>query len=168
MVVENGGKFSMNLNNSVTHCIAAESSGMSSLLYRWLLLFQSKSMTLSSTISGIKYQAAKRQRDVIHFSWVLDCCSRNILLPLQPKWALTTFSYHINPLWVPCALISLSNDKATFWRYFLHLTDASRTKLQDEIDEFSDSYFFDLDLEGLKQVCMYVQLSIIVNTVITY
>ncbi|WZZ89909.1 hypothetical protein YC2023_118488 [Brassica napus] len=96
MVVENGGKFSMNLNNSVTHCIAAESS-------------------------GIKYQAAKRQRDVIHFSWVLDCCSRNILLPLQPK-------------------------------YFLHLTDASRTKLQDEIDEFSDSYFFDLDLEGLKQV----------------
>ncbi|KAH0906664.1 hypothetical protein HID58_038491 [Brassica napus] len=96
MVVENGGKFSMNLNNSVTHCIAAESS-------------------------GIKYQAAKRQRDVIHFSWVLDCCSRNNLLPLQPK-------------------------------YFLHLTDASRTKLQDEIDEFSDSYFFDLDLEGLKQV----------------
>ncbi|KAG2299516.1 hypothetical protein Bca52824_035988 [Brassica carinata] len=78
----------------LTHCIAAESS-------------------------GIKYQAAKRQRDVIHFSWV--CCSRNILLPLQPK-------------------------------YFLHLTDASRTKLQDEIDEFSDSYFFDLDLEGLKQV----------------
>lgn len=96
MVVENGGKFSMNLNNSVTHCIAAESS-------------------------GIKYQAAKRQRDVIHFSWVLDCCSRNHLLPLQPK-------------------------------YFLHLTDASRRKLQDEIDEFSDSYFFDLDLEGLKQV----------------
>ncbi|CAH8355367.1 unnamed protein product [Eruca vesicaria subsp. sativa] len=96
MVAENGGKFSMNLNNSVTHCIASESS-------------------------GIKYQAAKRQRDVIHFSWVLDCCARNNLLPLQPK-------------------------------YFLHLTDASRTKLQDEIDEFSDSYFFDLDLEGLKQV----------------
>ncbi|XP_024012561.1 DNA ligase 4 isoform X2 [Eutrema salsugineum] len=96
MVVENGGKFSMNLNNSVTHCIAAESS-------------------------GIKYQASKRQRDVIHFSWFLDCCSRNNLLPLQPK-------------------------------YFLHLTDASRTKLQDEIDEFSDSYFWDLDLEGLKQV----------------
>uniref|UniRef100_A0A1J3K4K0 DNA ligase n=1 Tax=Noccaea caerulescens TaxID=107243 RepID=A0A1J3K4K0_NOCCA len=96
MVVENRGKFSMNLNNSVTHCIAAESS-------------------------GIKYQAAKRQRDVIHFSWVLDCCSRNNLLPLQPK-------------------------------YFLHLTDASRTKLQDDIDEFSDSYYWDLDLEGLKQI----------------
>ncbi|KAL1217453.1 DNA ligase 4 [Cardamine amara subsp. amara] len=96
MVVENGGKFSMNLNNSVTHCIAAESS-------------------------GLKYQAAKRQRDVIHFSWVLDCCSRNKILPLQPK-------------------------------YFLHLTDASRTKLQDDIDEFSDSYYWDLDLEGLKQV----------------
>ncbi|KFK27271.1 hypothetical protein AALP_AA8G360400 [Arabis alpina] len=96
MVVENGGKFSMNINNSVTHCIAAESS-------------------------GLKYQAAKRQRDVIHFSWILDCCSRNNLLHLQPK-------------------------------YFLHLTDVSRTKLQDEIDEFSDSYFWDLDLEGLKQV----------------
>lgn len=28
MVVENGGMFSMNLNNSVTHCIAAESKGL--------------------------------------------------------------------------------------------------------------------------------------------
>ncbi|CAH2069661.1 unnamed protein product, partial [Thlaspi arvense] len=98
MVVENGGKFSMNLNNSVTHCIAAESS-------------------------GIKYQAAKRQRDVIHFSWV------------------------------SCSFDVSSNEKApTSRRYFLHLTDASRTKLQDEIDEFSDSYFWDLDLEGLRQV----------------
>ncbi|XP_010545385.1 PREDICTED: DNA ligase 4 isoform X2 [Tarenaya hassleriana] len=103
MVVENGGKFSMNLNNSVTHCIAAESS-------------------------GIKYQAAKRQRDVIHLSWLLDSCSWNKLLPLQP-------------------------------RYFLHLTDASRTKLQDEIDEFSDSYYWDLDLEGIKQVLNNARLS---------
>jgi DNA ligase-4 len=39
-------------------------------------------------------------------------------------------------------------------KYFLHLTDASRTKLQDDIDEFSDSYYWDLDLEGLKQVCI--------------
>lgn len=37
MVVENGGKFSMNLNNSVTHCIAAESSGMS-LSYSYILI----------------------------------------------------------------------------------------------------------------------------------
>lgn len=31
MVVENGGAFSMNLNNSVTHCIAYESKGQSVL-----------------------------------------------------------------------------------------------------------------------------------------
>lgn len=29
MVVENGGTFSMNLNNSVSHCIAAEGKGLS-------------------------------------------------------------------------------------------------------------------------------------------
>ncbi|KAK6139800.1 hypothetical protein DH2020_026476 [Rehmannia glutinosa] len=72
MVVENGGTFSMNLNNSVTHCIASESK-------------------------GIKFQAAKRQGDVIHYSW-----------------------------------------------YFLFLSDMSKKKLEEEIDEFSDSYFLDL------------------------
>ena len=29
LVVENGGTFSMNLNSSVTHCVAAESKGLS-------------------------------------------------------------------------------------------------------------------------------------------
>ncbi|KAI4376826.1 hypothetical protein MLD38_014541 [Melastoma candidum] len=63
MVVENGGSFSMNLNDLVTHCIAAESK-------------------------GIRYQAAKQRRDVINSSWFLDCCERNKLLPLQPKYFL--------------------------------------------------------------------------------
>ncbi|KAL9270517.1 DNA ligase 4-like protein [Drosera capensis] len=63
MVSEYGGTFSMNLNDKVTHCIAAESK-------------------------GIKYEAAKRNRDVIHYSWLLDCCSKKKILPLQPKYFL--------------------------------------------------------------------------------
>ncbi|KAK6147415.1 hypothetical protein DH2020_018327 [Rehmannia glutinosa] len=96
MVVENGGTFSMNLNNSVTHCIASESK-------------------------GIKFQAAKPQGDVIHYSWFADCCAQKKLLPLQPK-------------------------------YFLFLSDMSKKKLEEEIDEFSDSYFLDLNLTDLKQI----------------
>uniref|UniRef100_A0A0D9W947 DNA ligase n=1 Tax=Leersia perrieri TaxID=77586 RepID=A0A0D9W947_9ORYZ len=63
LVVENGGSFSMNLNDSVTHCIAAEKK-------------------------GIKYQAATRQGRIIHYSWILDCCKEKQLLHLQPKYIL--------------------------------------------------------------------------------
>ncbi|XP_060172398.1 DNA ligase 4 isoform X2 [Lycium barbarum] len=63
MVVEHGGAFSMNLNNSVTHCLAAESR-------------------------GIKFQAAKLHGDVIQISWLFDCCLQKKLLPLQPKYFL--------------------------------------------------------------------------------
>ncbi|KAF2309815.1 hypothetical protein GH714_005250 [Hevea brasiliensis] len=96
MVAENGGTFSMNLNKSVTHCVAAESK-------------------------GIKYQAGKRHGDIIHCSWVLDCCSQKKLLPLQPK-------------------------------HFLFLSDSSKKKLQEEIDEFSDSYYWEVDLADIKQL----------------
>ncbi|KAJ6679150.1 DNA LIGASE 4 [Salix purpurea] len=96
MVAENGGTFSMNLNNSVTHCIDAESK-------------------------GIKYQAAKLHGDIIHYSWVLDCCLQKKLLPLQPK-------------------------------YFVFLSDGSKKKLQEEIDEFYDSYYWDLDLSDINQL----------------
>ncbi|TVU15844.1 hypothetical protein EJB05_39385, partial [Eragrostis curvula] len=63
LVVENGGSFSMNLNDSVTHCIAAEKK-------------------------GIKYQAAIRQGRIINYSWILDCCKEKCLLHLQPKYIL--------------------------------------------------------------------------------
>ncbi|KAK3141578.1 hypothetical protein QOZ80_4BG0335660 [Eleusine coracana subsp. coracana] len=63
LVVENGGSFSMNLNDSVTHCIAAEKK-------------------------GIKYQAATRQGRIIHYSWILDCCKEKCLLHLRPKYIL--------------------------------------------------------------------------------
>ncbi|KAJ3693458.1 hypothetical protein LUZ60_008938 [Juncus effusus] len=96
LVSENGGSFSMNLNNSVTHCIASEKK-------------------------GIKYQAAVRQGDVIHYSWILDCCNEKRLLHLQPK-------------------------------YILFLSDASKYKLREEIDHFSDYYFWDIDLSDLKQI----------------
>ncbi|KAL2481826.1 DNA ligase 4 [Abeliophyllum distichum] len=96
MVVENGGAFSMNLNNSVTHCIAAESK-------------------------GLKFQAAKRHGDVIHYSWLFDCCSQKKLLPLQPK-------------------------------YFLFLSNSSKKKLEEDIDAFSDSYYWDLNMADFKQL----------------
>ncbi|XP_066343762.1 putative DNA ligase 4 [Miscanthus floridulus] len=63
LVVENGGSFSMNLNDSVTHCIAAEKK-------------------------GIKYQAALRQGRIIHYEWILDCCEEKHLLHLQPRYIL--------------------------------------------------------------------------------
>ncbi|XP_055810457.1 DNA ligase 4 [Solanum dulcamara] len=63
MVVGHGGAFSMNLNKSVTHCIAAESR-------------------------GIKFQAGKLHGDVIQCSWLFDCCLQKKLLPLQPKYFL--------------------------------------------------------------------------------
>ncbi|XP_010273583.1 PREDICTED: DNA ligase 4 isoform X1 [Nelumbo nucifera] len=96
MVAENGGTFSMNLNGSVTHCIAAEQK-------------------------GIKYQAAKLHGDIIHYSWVLDCCSQKRLLQLHPK-------------------------------YYLYLSESSKSKLQEEIDKFSDSYYLDLDITDIKQL----------------
>ncbi|KAK8515564.1 hypothetical protein V6N12_075601 [Hibiscus sabdariffa] len=103
MIAEHGGMFSMNLNNSVTHCVAAESK-------------------------GIKYQAAKRHGEIIHYSWVLDCCSQKKLIPLQPK-------------------------------YFLFLSESSRMKLQQEVDEYSDPYYWDLDLADLKQLLNNIQRS---------
>ncbi|KAK1366741.1 DNA ligase [Heracleum sosnowskyi] len=103
LVAENGGTSSMNLNNTVTHCIAAESK-------------------------GIKFQAAKLRGDVIHYSWLFDCCSQKKLLPLKPK-------------------------------YFLHLSEQSKKLLEEEIDEFSDSYFLDLDIVDLKQLLSNVDRS---------
>uniref|UniRef100_A0A2N9G3C4 DNA ligase n=1 Tax=Fagus sylvatica TaxID=28930 RepID=A0A2N9G3C4_FAGSY len=112
MVAENGGTFSMNLNNSVTHCVAADSK-------------------------GIKYRAAKLRGDIIHYSWVLDCCSQKKLLHLQPK-------------------------------HFLFLSDSSKKKLEEEIDEFSDSYYQDLDLADIKQLLSNVNRSEDTKTVDYY
>ncbi|KAE8651679.1 hypothetical protein Csa_021363 [Cucumis sativus] len=103
LIVENGGTFSMNLNNSVTHSVAADSK-------------------------GIKYEAAKRHGDVIHYSWVLECCSQKKLLPLKPK-------------------------------HFLFLSGNSKKKLEKEIDEFADSYFWDLELSELKQLLSNLSIS---------
>ncbi|KAJ3698473.1 hypothetical protein LUZ61_002178 [Rhynchospora tenuis] len=96
LVAENGGTFAMNINPSVTHCIASEKK-------------------------GIKYQAAVRQGDVIHYSWILDSCKEKRLLHLQPK-------------------------------YILFLSDSSKYKLREEIDHFSDYYFWDIDIADLKQI----------------
>ncbi|KAM7273454.1 hypothetical protein ACFE04_028118 [Oxalis oulophora] len=112
MVVENGGTFSMNLNNSVTHRIAAESR-------------------------GIKYQAAKLRGDVIHYSWFLECCAQKKLLPLQP-------------------------------RCFLSLSESTKKKLEEEVDEYSDSYYWDLDLADFKQLLTSIDRSEDAKTVELY
>ncbi|KAK2980820.1 hypothetical protein RJ640_020472 [Escallonia rubra] len=72
LVAENGGTFSMNLNSSVTHCVAAESK-------------------------GIKFQAAKLHGDIIHYSWLFDSCSQNRLLPLHPKLLLSNIHRSEDP-----------------------------------------------------------------------
>lgn len=113
LVVENGGTFSMNLNDTVTHCIGTESR-------------------------GLKFEAAKRRGcDIIHYSWVLNCCSQKQLLPLRPK-------------------------------HFVFLSEPSRRKLQEEIDEFSDSYFWDLNVAELKQIFCNVNRSDDAKTVDYY
>ncbi|XP_058723320.1 DNA ligase 4-like [Vicia villosa] len=112
LVAENGGTFSMNLNNSVTHCVAADSK-------------------------GFKFEAAKRRGDIIHYTWVLDCYAQKKLIRLQPK-------------------------------YFLFLSEETKKKLQEEIDEFSDSYYLDLNLEDIKQLLGNINRSEDVSTVDHY
>lgn len=80
----------MNLNNSVTHCVAAESKGVYRSLYQvfsnaWFSIFPILIKVLSNLFSGIKYQAAKNRGDLIQYTWVLDCCEQKKLIPLQPK-----------------------------------------------------------------------------------
>jgi hypothetical protein len=43
----------------------------------------------------------------------------------------------------------------SFERYFLFVSEMTK-KLQEEIDEFSDSYYLDLDLRDIKQVIALV------------
>lgn len=47
-------------------------------------------------IAGIKYQAAVHHGDVIHYSWVLDCCKQKRLLHLQPKLVLAIVSFALS------------------------------------------------------------------------
>ncbi|XP_061352685.1 DNA ligase 4 [Gastrolobium bilobum] len=112
IIAENGGTFSMNLNNSVTHCVAADSK-------------------------GFKFEAAKRHGDIIHYTWVLDCYEQKKLVRLQPK-------------------------------YFLFLSELTKKKLQEEIDEFSDSYYLDLDLGDIKQLLSNIHRSEDVSVVDHY
>ncbi|RVX07772.1 DNA ligase 4 [Vitis vinifera] len=47
-----------------------------------------ETLIFSNMMFCIKYQAAKLRGDIIHCSWVFDCCSQKKLLPLQPKYFL--------------------------------------------------------------------------------
>ncbi|MCO5600365.1 hypothetical protein L7F22_054476 [Adiantum nelumboides] len=96
LVIQNGGVFAMNLSTSITHAVAAQKKGM-------------------------QYQAAASKRDVIHVSWVLDCCAQRVLLPLKPK-------------------------------YFLHLSKDSKVKAMEDVDDFGDNHYEDLDVVDLQQM----------------
>ncbi|GLJ26170.1 hypothetical protein SUGI_0501990 [Cryptomeria japonica] len=109
MVVEHGGSLSLNFNDSVTHAIAADKK-------------------------GIKYQAATKHGDVIHYSWVIDCCKQKSLLPLRAK-------------------------------YFLNLSDLTKEKMKEDIDDFGDHYLWDLDILDLKQLFSNLQDSKLMKTV---
>lgn len=37
-------------------------------------------------------------------------------------------------------------------RYYLFLADSSKSKFQEEIDTFSDYYYWDIDIADIKQV----------------
>jgi len=89
----------MNLNNSVTHCVAADSKGSLSLSLSLCVYVFVQMLCMKSTISlaedlikvsclctvGFKFEAAKRHGDIIHYSWVLDCYDQKKLVCLQPK-----------------------------------------------------------------------------------
>ncbi|OMP08515.1 DNA ligase, ATP-dependent [Corchorus olitorius] len=93
--------------------------------------------TEQGDLNGIKYQAAKLHGEIIHYSWVLDCCSQKKLIPLQPK-------------------------------YFLFLSESSKKKLQQEVDDFSDPYYWDLDLADIKQLLNNIQRPENPNTIDYY
>ncbi|KAG5006171.1 hypothetical protein JHK85_024713 [Glycine max] len=120
LIAENGGTFSMNSNNSVMHCVAADSKGSLSL----------------SLCLWFKFEAAKHHGDIIHYSWVLDCYEQKKLVCLQPK-------------------------------YFLFLSGLTK-KLQEEVDEFSDTYHLDLDLGDIKPLLSNIHWSKDVSTVDHY
>ncbi|RDX65839.1 DNA ligase 4, partial [Mucuna pruriens] len=135
IIAENGGTFSMNLNNSVTHCVAADSKGSLSLS----VYFLAEDLIKGSCVYcvGFKFQAAKRHGDIIHYSWILDCYAQKKLVCLQPK-------------------------------YFLFLSELTKKKLKEEIDEFSDSYYLDLNLGDIKQLLSNILRSEDVITVDHY
>ena len=99
MVAENGGTFSMNLNNSVTHSIAAESKGLSlscahvHIFAEFQVFFHDERLRYIS--AGIKFHSAKIRGDIIHYSWLFDCCSHKKLLPLQTKSVFTLSPYYV-------------------------------------------------------------------------
>jgi hypothetical protein len=62
--------------------------------------------------------------------------------------------FFFNPFWWQAVMVMLLSTH-TFWRSFLFLSDGSKKKLHEEIDEFSDSYYWDLDLSDIKQVKLY-------------
>lgn len=83
----------MNLNNSVTHCVAADNKGSLSLSLLLCACVCEKDSFIGCISNkdcyhlsvGFKFEAAKRHGDIIHYTWVLDCYSQKKLVRLQPK-----------------------------------------------------------------------------------
>ncbi len=43
-------------------------------------------------------------------------------------------------------------------RYYLHMSKATKEKMNDDIDEFGDFYFVDVDVSDMKQVYMSLHI----------
>lgn len=105
---------------------------------------------------NIKQQSFTEILFIIHGSWIAVCkrssfhCSQSESC-LHLIRCLVGFFY---PFWRQAVMVMLLTTH-TFWRSFLFLSDGSKKKLHEEIDEFSDSYYWDLDLSDIKQVKLY-------------
>ncbi|MQL70275.1 hypothetical protein Taro_002562, partial [Colocasia esculenta] len=111
LVAENGGTFSMNLNDSVTHCIAAEKKGCE-ILFSIICLWSKEESGLSI------YQGSNiKQLHVMETSFITP------------------------GFWIAV-------QKSIF---FIYNPKSSKRKFKEEIDSFSDYYYWDIDVTDLKQ-----------------
>jgi DNA ligase-4 len=152
LVVENGGSFSMNLNDSVTHCIAAEKKGIPLFSCRTTFFFilsveciQFRGSLLHSQVSNIRQPCATEGSSIIHGSWTVP--SKNVFFVCNPSSSLGYIPYF--------SLLSIYrtySKRNSLYRYILFLADFARHKFPEEIDSYADFYYWDIDVADLKQV----------------
>lgn len=97
LVVENGGSFSMNLNDSVTHCIAAEKKGIPLLLCRATFPYSECwvhtvwGYLLHSQVSNIRQPYATEGSFIIPGSWTV--ASKNYFFVCNPSSSFVYITY---------------------------------------------------------------------------
>lgn len=138
----------MNLNNSVTHCIAAETRGVLFRHFTLFSLFFAQKIHIFFFLKGLSF---KLQNVMVMLStthgYLIVVHTRNLSLYSPSNYHITLYMY------MPfCVNFQFDLLFRGYNRYFLVISESSKKKLQEEIDEFSDSYFMDIDIKDLKQV----------------